>query len=84
MTAWYDGKSLSLYCKTANTYGTAPAPPTIDLMLDLARNKYGIEAPGADLVYQDAYAVLTEDAKVGEYIGVEDVDGIPTHHLAFQ
>jgi hypothetical protein len=84
MTGWYDGKALTVYCKTNNTYGTVPAPPTLGAALDMARNKYGVEAPASDLVYEDPYAVLTENAKTGKYLGVEDVGGIPAHHLAFQ
>jgi hypothetical protein len=84
MMAWYDGKDLSVYCKSLNTYGTVPAPPTLDGMLDMARKKYGIEAPGSDLVYRNPYEVLTENAKSGQYLGLEDIDGVPSHHLAFQ
>ena len=84
MAAWYDGKSLSVLCKTTDTYGTVAAPPTMDGALDMARKQYGIEAPASDLVYSYPYAVLTEGAKSGQYLGIENIDGTPTHHVAFQ
>jgi hypothetical protein len=84
MTAWYDGRNLGLYCKSSNTYGVVPAPPTIDETLDVARKNYGVEAPAADLIYSQPYEVLTEHARSGQYLDVESVDGVPAHHLAFQ
>lgn len=84
LAAWYDGKSLTLYCKTTNAYGTVPAPPTLDAALDMARKKYGVEAPGADLVYSNAYEGLIDGVKSGQYVGIESIDGAPVHHLAFQ
>ncbi|MGZ5970278.1 MAG: DUF2092 domain-containing protein [Polyangiales bacterium] len=84
MTAWYDGKELTLYCRSSQTYGTVPAPPNLDAMLDMARKKYGIEAHAADLAYSHPYDVLTKHAKSGQYLGLESVDGLAAHHLAFQ
>lgn len=84
MTAWYDGKNLGLYCKSSNTYGVVSAPPTIDETLDVARKKYGVDAPAADLIYSQPYEALTEHARSGQYLDVESVDGVPAHHLAFQ
>lgn len=81
---WYDGKALTTYCNSDNTYSTVPAPPSLDAMIDMARAKYGIEAPGADLIFSRPYEVLTEDATSGQYIGKEIIDGVATHHLAFR
>jgi hypothetical protein len=79
----YDGQAMTLYCKTDNSYGTVKAPGTIDATLDELDKKYGIDAPGADLLYSDPYKVLTEQVKHGQYLGIETIEGTPAHHLAF-
>jgi hypothetical protein len=83
MAFWYDGKTMSLYCRASSTYGTAPAPPTLDAMIDAARKQFQIEAPGADLLFSHPYEVLTEQVTGGQIVGRETVDGVPTNHLAF-
>jgi hypothetical protein len=83
MAFWYDGKTMSLYCKATNTYGSAPAPPTLDAMIDAARKQFQIEAPGADLLFSHPYEILTEQVTGGRVIGRETVDGAAANHLAF-
>jgi hypothetical protein len=83
MGFWYDGKTMSLYCRATNAYGTAPAPPTLDAMIDTARKQFHIEAPGADLLFSHPYEILTEQVTGGQLIGRESVDGVATNHLAF-
>jgi hypothetical protein len=81
---WYDGKSMSLYCKANNTYSTATAPATLDEAIDAARKQYKIEAPGADLLFSHPYDILTEQVKSGLFVGRESVGGLPANHLAFE
>jgi hypothetical protein len=81
---WYDGKTMSLYCKADNTFSTAPAPPTIDETIDATRKQYKIEAPGADLLFSHPYEILTEQVKSGLVIGRETVSGQAANHLAFE
>jgi hypothetical protein len=80
----YDGKEISLYGKKTNYYATAPAPPTLDAMIDKVRTEYGIEAPAADLLYSKPYDILTEDVVSGVYIGLEPLGEEQAHHLAFR
>ena len=80
----YDGRQLSIYGKRTMLYATAPMPPTLDAMIDVARDRYGLDAPGADLLYGNPFAVLMEDTRSGEYVGLEPIDGVPCHHLAFR
>lgn len=84
VTVRYDGRNLSVYGKRAGLYAMAPAPQTIDDTIDYARDRYGIEAPGADLLFSRPYDVLTADVTEGRYLGVEPIDGVPCHHLAFR
>lgn len=81
---YYDGDSFTLYGKNENVYATAKAPPTLDQAIDVAREKFGIEAPGADLLYADPYAILTEDLVSGFVVGEGTVGGVLCDHLAFR
>jgi hypothetical protein len=79
----YDGKQMTLVCKTNNTYATQPAPSNIDAMIDDARKRFHIEAPGADLFYSNPYQILTEQVTGGKFVGRETIGGVVTNHLAF-
>jgi hypothetical protein len=50
----------------------------------MVRKKYELDAPAADLFYGRPYEGLMEGVKSGQYIGLENIDGVPCHHLAFQ
>jgi hypothetical protein len=79
MTIWYDGKALTLYCATASTYATAPAAGDIVAALDLARTKDALHVPAAELLLGDP-----DDVEIGRYLGIETLDGVPSHHVAFR
>jgi hypothetical protein len=81
---WYDGKSMTIACKSANTYSTLPAPPSLDTAIDTMRKEFKIDAPGADLLYSRPYDILMEQVSAGKVIGRETVDGVAANHLAFQ
>jgi len=81
---YYDGKTLTLYHKDSNYFASIEAPDTIDATIDFARDYLGVYAPGSDLIYKDAYAVLTESAVSASYVGESVVDGTRCHHLAFR
>lgn len=81
---YYDGKSLTLYNPGTKHFATVPAPATIDEMLDLARTKLDIIAPGSDLLDTRAYERLMADATSGDYLGVAVVGGHRCHHLAYR
>ncbi|MCP3137529.1 DUF2092 domain-containing protein [Pyxidicoccus xibeiensis] len=81
---YYDGRQLTVYGERSNAYATTPAPATVDATLDVAAERLGLEAPGADLLRGNPYAALTEDVCSGTYLGRAVVDGVPVHHLAFR
>jgi hypothetical protein len=83
-TVFYDGNRLTVYGKRDNLYATAQAPGTLDDTIDFARDRLSLDTPGADLLYSDPAAVLTEDAVSGRYLGIEPVGGRMCHHLAFR
>ncbi len=84
VTFRYDGNQFSIYGKRTGMYATTAAPPDLDRAIDAARDKLGVDAPGGDLLFTDPYAVLTEDVIDGRYIGLEPLDGVNCHHLAFR
>nr|WP_255415183.1 DUF2092 domain-containing protein [Vitiosangium sp. GDMCC 1.1324] len=81
---YYDGRSFTLFGKYRHYYATTDAPPNLDEAIDAAREKLGIEAPGADLLYSNPYEVLMEDVVSGTDLGMSSVRGVPCHHLAFR
>jgi len=81
---YYDGTSLTLHNPSENYYATVPAPGTLEEMLDFAREKLDIVAPASDLLYKDAYAILTQDVTSGFVVGKGVVDGVRCDHLAFR
>lgn len=81
---YYDGRSLTLVNPDDNFYATVPAPPTVDAMLDFAREQLDIVAPAADLITTDAYARLMSDARSGFVVGKSYAGGVRCDHLAFR
>ena len=80
---FFDGKSVTLFNKDKKVYATVKAQGELEAALEHARNTFGISAPLADLIYPDAYQVLTKDALFGHYIGLHLVRGVQCHHLLF-
>jgi hypothetical protein len=83
-TFYYDGKTLTVDLPDQRYYATSAAPATIDAMLDFARDKLDIIAPGSDLIYEDAFALLTQDLTSAFVVGKAVVDGVPCDQLAFR
>ena len=80
---YFDGKSVTLFNRDKNVYATLEAPGTIEEALDYAQNAFDLSAPLADLIYPDAYSLLTQDVHSGHYVGLHLVRGIQCHHLVF-
>jgi hypothetical protein len=81
---YYDGKTLTLYNPDQKYYASVEAPPTLEKTLDYAREVLDVYAPGGDLLYKNAYEILTEDVVSGFYVGLSVVDGVKCNHLAFR
>lgn len=84
VTLYYDGKQLTIYGKRDNLYATAPAPDTLDKTIDFARNELDLDAPAADLLYKDPYAILMENAVSSAYIDDAVIGGRICKHLAYR
>jgi hypothetical protein len=79
-----DGKTLTIVGKHSNAYAQANAPDSIDETIDVLRNEYGAEIPGADLVLSNVYDALSEGVLDAKHIGEGVVDGVECDHLAFR
>jgi hypothetical protein len=80
---FYDGKTITLFDRKANAYGTDQAPVTIDAMLDDVFQRLGVSVPLADLLFADPYKVLTEGVQTGTFDGTHRVGNTRCQHLAF-
>ncbi|MFZ2018090.1 MAG: DUF2092 domain-containing protein [Methyloceanibacter sp.] len=80
----FNGKTVSVLGKDLNAYAQADAPGTIDQLIDLLRNQYGLELPGADLLVSDPYEALMPDVITAKHIGQGVIDGVECEHLAFR
>ena len=83
-TFYYDGNTLSMHLPDQKYYATEPAPPTIEAMLDFARDELNVIAPGADLIYSNASDRLTEDLTSAFVVGKAVVGGVHCDHIAFR
>jgi hypothetical protein len=82
-TFFYDGKTLTLYNPVEKVYAAQPAPGTIEGAVTLARESIGIVFPAADLVYRNAYPLLTKDLTLAVVVGKAVIDGVTCDHLLF-
>lgn len=83
-TFFYDGKSLSVNLPEQKYYATSTAPPTLDAMLDFARDELGVIAPGSDLIYANAFARLSDKLTSAFIYGEAVISGVRCQHLAFR
>jgi hypothetical protein len=80
----FDGRTLTLYGRKPNAYVQRSVAGTIDDGIRAIEDETGIPAAGADLLFADPYAVLTEGVQSSAYLGKAYVDGIECHHLSFR
>lgn len=78
---WYDGDTFTLYDRRHNVYASVAAPPNIDGVLDQLASDYDVRLPLAGLFYADAFGRYVANVRTRRYLGLHDVDGVPSHHL---
>ena len=77
-----DGKTLSLYGKSANAFLQFDAS-SVDAAVD-AVHKLGFDAPGADFLSDKPLDPAKTDMISGVHVGMTYVDGVEVHQLAFR
>jgi len=65
-------------------YAQIKAPPTLDGLLDLLQDKYGVFMPTIDVLYADLSARLSKYLLSGVYVGRKNVDGVSLDHVSFE
>lgn len=72
---YYDGKTMTAYVPSENLVATAPAPPTIDAMLDAAWDTAAIYFPFDDVIQSDPIAGFGKGLVSAFYVGQSKVVG---------
>jgi len=80
----FNGNTLTLYGKGKNVYMQMESPGNIDHAIRTIEIETGLDAPGADLLLDNAYAGLTGGVTSGAYLGTAFVHGIECHYLTFR
>jgi hypothetical protein len=81
---FFDGKTVSVYGKHANTYAQFESPGTIDQLIEALRQGHGVALPGADLLLSNPYETLMTGVRDARHIGRGVIDGRECEHLAFR
>ena len=79
-----DGKIVTINNKVSNNFTQFDFSGPVDQLIDLLRDKYVVTAPGADLLFSNAFDVLMEDVADAKHIGRGVIDGVECEHLAFR
>ena len=79
-----DGKTLTLFGKTAKLYTQVKAPGTLDDLVDELRKKYKRPLPAADLITSNSYAALMDDVTDVKDLGSGVINGVECDYLAFR
>jgi len=79
----YDGKTLTIFNHEDNYYAAAAAPDNIDGLLHFARDTLDIVPPTGDMVFTNAFDLLTAGVTSGGVVGKAMVGGVACDHLAF-
>jgi len=80
----FDGKTLTLFGKTANLFTQVDVPGTVDHLVDELRDKYNRPLPAADLLMSNAYDELMLDVVDIKDLGSGVIDGVECDFLAFR
>jgi hypothetical protein len=80
----FDGKTLTVNNKDRNDFAQVDSSGSVDQLIDVLREKYGILAPGADLLFSQPFDLMMADVIDGVHIGQGVVDGVECEHLAFR
>lgn len=81
---FFDGSQLTVLGRRINAYAQQATEGTIDDAIRTFEFETGISLPGADLLFSDPYAILSEGVESSLYLGTAYIDGIEVHHLAFR
>jgi hypothetical protein len=80
---YFDGKTITLYDKDHNVYGTLEVPPDIESALEKANKEFGVRVALSDLASPNLWDLLDKRIKHSLYVGQSKIRGVLCHHLSF-
>ena len=83
VSAYYDGKTVSLRDNLHGVWAQTTVPGTLDEMLDDVARRHSLPVPIADVVYSVPYEAFIGPDSKGGFIGRESIDGVKCSHLNY-
>lgn len=83
-TLYYNGKRFTLYQSPSAYYASAPAPASINALIELLNTRYGIELPLADLFRWNANTSEQAGLRSAVLIGSDTLEGQRCDHYALR
>ncbi len=80
---YLDGKTITLYDKDHNVYGTFEVPPDIESALEKAHKEFGVHVALTDLTSPNLWELVSKRIKHSLYVGQSKIRGVLCHHLSF-
>ena len=80
---WYDGTTVTIFDPPHMVYASTEVPASIDGMMKQLETAHNLSIPLADLAYSHPCEMFRKGIIFSAYIGVNDVNGEDTDHLAF-
>lgn len=80
----FDGTTLTLFGRNANSYTQVAEPGSLDKLFDRLREGYGRPLPAADLLLSNPYEALIEEVYDAKDLGSGVIDGTECDWLAFR
>jgi hypothetical protein len=84
LEGFYEGDRLTLVSHKEKVFGTLRTPPTIDGMLQMVSDRYGIPVPVGDLLTSNSQGILMSSQTTGGWLTEEQVDGTTCALLKWQ
>ena len=83
VSAFYDGKTVSLRDNARGVWTQTAAPGKLDEMLDDVARRYSLPVPFADVIYSVPYEAFIGSGTKGGYVGDETINGIKCAHFGY-
>jgi len=81
---FFDGKTLTFFGKTANTYLQVDAPSSIDELVEMMETKLDRSPPAAHLILSNSYDQLMQGVTNVKDLGSGVIGGVECDFLAFR
>jgi hypothetical protein len=79
----FDGKTLTVNNKDGNAFAQMESSGSVDQLIDTLRDKHGIAAPGADLLFSQPFDVMMADVIEMAHVGqvLSTASSVSTWHF---